>query len=166
MSEDSACTVGLSGFKCFLAWPSGAVTYVLALCPAGVNFYVGLGTLVWFNSWLGGRWMGLMLSETTGSAVLAVAGVSFWFFCVLSLDRFLLLVRNDSSGWKKMMPVSHILLSLCLSIIIGEHVVQFIFRNENNYQLAREALAAQQSNYDMARHGFPESPSPSPSSHR
>jgi hypothetical protein len=149
-------TSTLSRLKRFLLWPSGAVAHVLVNCTSELNFYIGLGTLVWFNSILAGCGMGLMLSETTGSSFKAMMGGIFWFLCVLNLDRFLLLVRTDNTGWKKLMPFSRILLSLCLSIIIGEHVVQFIFHNEINNQLAQDALAAQQLNYEKARGGFPE----------
>ena len=100
--------------------------------------------------------MGLMLEQTGGSMPKAVIGGAFWFLCVLNLDRFLLLAGYESNGWKKLMPVARILLSLCIAVIIGEHVVQYIFHNEINYQLAQEGLEAKQENYAKALQGFPE----------
>jgi len=100
--------------------------------------------------------MALMLDQTGGSIWRAVGGGVFWFLCVLNLDRFLLLASYESSGWKKLMPVARILLSLCIAIIIGEHVVQYIFHNEINYQLSQERLEAKRANYDKALQGFPE----------
>jgi hypothetical protein len=149
-------TLSPSYLKRFLAWPSGAIPAVLARCPSEELYYCGLGILIWFNSILAGNGMALMLSQTTGSVMTAIAGGTFWFLCILNLDRFLLLASYDNTGWKKLMPVSRVLLSLCLAIIIGEHVVQFIFHNEINNQLAQESLHARQLNYDKALQGFPE----------
>jgi uncharacterized membrane-anchored protein YhcB (DUF1043 family) len=149
-------TSSLSRLRRFLAWPSGAIASVLSACPSEHNYYCGLGVLVWFNSLLAGSGMALMLSQTTDSSAKALAGGAFWFLCILNLDRFLLLASYENTGWKKLMPVSRVLLSLCLAIIIGEHVVQFIFHNEINNQLAQEKLDAHKSNYDNALKGIPE----------
>ena len=156
MESNHEPTPSLGPIKRFLAWPSGATPSVLAQCPSELNYYCGLGTLVWFTSFLAGCGMALMLEQTGGSFWKALAGGVFWFLCVLNLDRFLLLVGYDSNGWKKLMPVARILLSLCIAIIIGEHVVQYIFHNEIDYQLAQEGLDAKKSNYDKALQGSPE----------
>lgn len=156
MNENQKETLDLSWIRRFLAWPSGAVPRVLARCPSELNYYCGLGTLVWFTSLLAGSGMALMLVQTGGSPAKALAGGVFWFLCVLNLDRFLLLANYDKNGWKKLVPVARILLSLCIAIIIGEHVVQYIFHNEINYQLTQEGLDAKRANYDKALQGFPE----------
>lgn len=156
MNSNEVSTSALGRIGRFLIWPSGAIPSVLALCPSELNYYCGLGTLVWFTSSLAGCGMALMLEQTGGSFWKALAGGVFWFLCVLNLDRFLLLVGYDSNGWKKLMPVARILLSLCIAIIIGEHVVQYIFHNEIDYQLAQEGLDAKKSNYDKALQGSPE----------
>jgi hypothetical protein len=156
MTLNNLETVSLSRTRRFLIWPSGASSAILARCPSEQNYYCGLGTLVWFNSILAGCGMTLMLSQTSGSVAKAIIGGVFWFLCVVNLDRFLLLATYENTGWKKLMPISRILLSLCLAIIIGEHVVQYIFHNEINNQLAQEKLTAQRTNYDKALEGFPE----------
>src|SRR5262249_25802025 len=69
---------------------------------------------------------------------------------------FLLLGNYDNNGWKKLVPLSRFLLSLCLAIVIGEHVVQFIFHKSIDNQLAQEKLDAQRDNYEKALQGFPE----------
>lgn len=156
MDPDYNDKPALGGIKRFLSWPSGAIPSVLARCPTELNYYCGLGTLVWFTSILAGCGMALMLDQTGGSIWRAVGGGVFWSLCVLNLDRFLLLASYESSGWKKLMPVARILLSFCIAIIIGEHVVQYIFHNEINYQLTQERLEAKRANYDKALQGFPE----------
>ena len=146
----------LGRIKRLLSWPSGAIPSVLAHCPTELNYYCGLGTLVWFTSILAGCGMALMLGQIGGSTWRAFGGGVFWFLCVLNLDRFLLLASYESSGWKKLIPVGRILLSLCIAIIIGEHFVHYIFHNEINYQLTQERLEAKRGNYDKALQGFPE----------
>lgn len=143
-------------FKKFLLWPSGAIPGVLARCPSELGFYVTLGILIFFNSALAGCGMALMLGQSGASSWAAAAGGLFWFLCVLNLDRFLQMTGNDSKGIKKLMPVVRVLLSLCLAVIVGEHVVQFLFRSEINDQLAQEGLEAQRANYNKALEGYPE----------
>jgi hypothetical protein len=133
------------------------VSAVLARCQSEQNYYSSLGALVWFNSLLAGAGMTLMLEQQAGEVSWqVVAGGAFWSLCVLNLDRFLLIATGEAKGWKRLMPVGRILLSLCLAIIIGEHVVQFLFRNEINNQRVQEQLDAQRTNYTKARAGFPE----------
>jgi Domain of unknown function (DUF4407) len=156
MQSNHIHTKSLSRIRRLLSWPSGVIPSLLAQCPSEQNYYCGLGILVWFNSMLAGGGMALMLSQTTASGLKAIAGGAFWFLCILNLDRFLLLATYENTGWKRLMPVSRFLLSLCLAIIIGEHVVQYIFHNEINNQLAQEKLSAQQHNRDMALQSFPE----------
>ncbi len=146
----------LSLLKRFLSWPSGAARNVLAQCPSDQNYYCALGVLVWLTSLLAGCGMALMLSQTGSVGWQALMGGGAWFLCILNLDRFLLLTTTDNQGWKRLVPVARILLSLCLAIIIGEHIVQYLFRNEINNQLVQERLTAQRSNYDKAREGHPE----------
>jgi Domain of unknown function (DUF4407) len=97
-----------------------------------------------------------MLSGTSATAITALGGGTFWFLCILNLDRFLLLATYEITGWKKLVPASRFLLSLCLAIVIGEHVVQFIFHKSIDNQLAQEKLDAQRDNYEKALQGFPE----------
>lgn len=153
--SDAQVSLGL--LRRLFSWPSGAVPAVLARCRSEQNYYSSLGVLVLFNSLLAGAGMTLMLEQQAdGFTWQVIAGGAFWFLCVLNLDRFLLIATGEAKGWKRLMPVGRILLSLCLAIIIGEHLVQFLFRNEINNQRVQEQLAAQSTNYEKARAGFPE----------
>jgi len=157
VNEDNQ-TPSLGLVKRILSWPSGAIPGILAKCPTEQGYYCGLGTLVWITATLAGTGMALMLTHTTGSSSIAIAGGGFWSLCVLNLDRFILLATHETTGWKRLMPVSRVLLSLCLAIIIGEHVVQFIFHSEIADQLEQEQLDGQRENYRKALAGFPEIP--------
>jgi len=155
MNNNQHTTAPLGRIKRLLFWPSGAIPSVLALCPSEQNYFCALGTLVWFTSSLAGCGMALMLDQTGGSRWIAIGGGMFWFLCVLNLDRFLLIASHENNGWKRLMPVARILLSLCIAIIIGEHVVQYIFHSEINYRLTQEGLEAKRTNYEKALQGFP-----------
>lgn len=152
--SDTKPSLGL--IKRLLSWPSGAVNSVLAQCPSDQNYYCALGVLVWLTSLLAGCGMALMLSQTGSVGWQALAGGGSWFLCILNLDRFLLIATTEGKGWKRLVPFARILLSLCLAIIIGEHVVQYLFRNEINNQLAQERLATRRFNYDKAKEAHPE----------
>jgi len=144
-------------FKNFLAWPSGALMSLISSYPAEQNFYIQLGTVVWLVAFIGGAGMMLNLRTTGGSHLVSLLGGVLWFLIIVNLDRFLLMVRSDGSGWvDKGKLILRITLALCISIVVGESVIQYLLRNEIRAELQSQSLAASTANHNKALGGFPE----------
>src|SRR5262249_31522458 len=82
---------------------------------------------------------------------------SFWATLVLLFDRFLLMQNDSSARWFGRLRVgSRWVLSLCLSLIVGESVVHQVFSNEIRAELSRQAIDSQVAVQGQLRTAFPE----------
>ncbi len=148
-----------SVLKKVLSWPSGAAESILSRCSQPVqSYYCALGSAVYVASSLSGLGMVRVAHQVSGSLMAALIIAPCWAGIVLVLDRLLLMTTRHGAAtiWGKVLPFVRIALSIALSLLIGEQIVQWFFVNEINNELAQERLEAQKTNLDRAGEAVPE----------